>query len=212
MRSLIALLIGALAGTVSAWSFAYIHGVFISDIWFSLPALLIAGAICGLCLGWTYGLLFQEPSLRTWLEYNALWVGMFVLIGLVSVVVFKPSMTLAEVMASEALPETLIWQALPVTIGSILIMAAVLSKRFAHTWLQVAAIFSTCTILVVVLGLNVAAMGLIAIPRNSMYMILELAGLILALNGVFALAFAGLGWRLLFHTHSVSARPDGAQR
>ncbi len=41
---------GVVAGAVSAAVFALVHGLFISEIWFSLPMLLAAGALCGICL------------------------------------------------------------------------------------------------------------------------------------------------------------------
>jgi hypothetical protein len=181
-----------IAGAVSAYSFALIHGAFISDIWFSLPALLIAGAICGLCLGWTYGLLFKKPSLSTWLQFNALFVGMFVLIGFISVLVFEPVTTLAAVMASDALPDDLILKGLPVTILSPIVMTVVIGRFFARTWTHYAAILLTCAVLVLLLGLNVAAIGLISIPRSSVYLVAELAGLILSLNVVFTVVFTVL--------------------
>ena len=200
---------GIIAGVVSAYSFALIHGAFISDIWFSLPALLIAGAICGLCLGWTYGLLFEKPSLSAWLQFNALFVGMFVLIGLVSVLVFEPVTTLAAVMASDALPDDLILQGLPVTILSPIIMAAVIGRLFARTWVHYAAIFLTCAVLVLLLGLNVAAIGLISIPHSSLYLVAELAGLILSLNVVFTVVFAGLEWKSFFSSVNRHHLPVG---
>ncbi len=55
------ILAGIIAGAVSAYCFALIHRALISDIGFSLPALLVAGAICGMCLSWTYGALFRQP-------------------------------------------------------------------------------------------------------------------------------------------------------
>ncbi len=72
---------GGLAGAVSALVFAWVHDIFISDIWFSLLALLAAGAICGASIGWTFGLLVALPSAGSWLRYNALFVGMLGLLG-----------------------------------------------------------------------------------------------------------------------------------
>ena len=191
-------LTGTIAGAISAYSFALIHGRFISNIMFSLPALLIAGAICGLCLGWTYGLLFKTPSLHTWLQYNALYVGMFVLIGCVSVLVYEPVTTLAAVMASDAPPDDLFRLAMPMTILATLVMTAIIGRLYARRLAHYAAILLTCTVLVLLLGLNVSVIGLIAIPRSSIYLIGELAGLILALNLVFAFVFAGLEWKTFF--------------
>lgn len=189
---------GIAAGAVSAFCFALIHDMLISDIWFSLPALLVAGAICGLCIGWTYAALFPRPSVASWLSYNALYDGMFVLLAGASILVFEPVTTLAAVMASDALPDFLIRLELPVIIASTLVMTAVIGRLYARTWSQVAGILATCTVLVLLLGLNVSAIGLIAIPRSSLYLVAELAGLILALNLVYIAVFLGLGWKAFF--------------
>ena len=189
---------GMVAGAISAFSFALIHALLISNIWFSLPALLVAGAICGLCLGWTYGLLFEAPSVHTWLQYNALYVGMFIVIGCLSVLIFQPVTTLAAVMASDAPPGDLFRQAMPITIVSTFIMAAIIGRLYARTWIHYAAILLTCAVLVLLLGLNVSVIGLIAIPRSSLYLILELAGLILALNGGVCRRFCRPGMEKLF--------------
>ena len=55
-------------------------------------------------------------------------------------------------------------------------------------------------VLVLLLGLNVSAMGLIEIPRSSLYLVLELTGLILALNLVFVVVFLVLGWNSFFRS------------
>jgi hypothetical protein len=200
---------GALAGAASAFSFALIHDIFISDIWFSLPVMLAAGAACGLCLGWTYGLLFQAASIRTWLVYNALYVGMFALIGAVSVLVYEPVTTIGALMVLNGPPDDLIRQAMPVTIVSTILMVAVIGRLYARTWAQYAAILLTSALLVLLLGLNVSVIGLISIPRSSLYLIGELLGLILALNLVFAAGFAGLEWRSFFSTSKRLPLPIG---
>jgi hypothetical protein len=92
---------GAIAGAVSAFVFTIIHDLFISDIWPMLLPLLIAGMVCGLCIGWSYGLLFQVTSVGSWLGYNLLYVVMFGLLGLSSVVVYEPVTTLAAVVAAQ---------------------------------------------------------------------------------------------------------------
>jgi hypothetical protein len=53
---------GALAGAFSALTFTWAHDLLISDIWFSLPIMMIAGAACGACLAWTFDLLIEIPS------------------------------------------------------------------------------------------------------------------------------------------------------
>jgi Mg2+/citrate symporter len=56
------LLSGVIAGAASTLVFTAIHHLFISNIWFSLLPMLIAGALCGLCLAWSYGRLFRPRS------------------------------------------------------------------------------------------------------------------------------------------------------
>jgi hypothetical protein len=186
---------GTAAGAVSAFSFAVIHDLFISDIWSTLPVLLFAGALCGLCLGWTYGLLFEAPSLSTWVQYNALYVGMFVLLGGVSFLVFEPVTTMAELLVLNGPPHDLIRQALPMTVIFTIAMAAIIGRLYARSWGHCAAVLLTSVVLVLLLGLNVSAIGLVEMPSSSLYLIGEMAGLILALNWVFALVFIGLEWK-----------------
>ena len=187
---------GTIAGVISAFTFAVIHNLFISDIWFSLPILMVAGAICGLCVGWTYGLLLRETSsLRGWLQYNALYVGMFVFIGIVSVLLFEPVTTIAQLVQSNGPPDELFRQAMPITILSTLVMAAIIGRLYGRSLIHYAAILITCTALVLLLGLNVSVIGLISIPGSSLYLIAELFALILALNLVYTVVFAGLEWR-----------------
>jgi len=186
---------GLVAGSFSAFTFAIIHDLFISAIWFSLPMMMVAGGVCGLCIAWTYRLSFKAFSLSSWLRYNALYVGMFALIGLVSVLTFEPIATIPELMVSNGPPVDLIKQALPTTVVSTLVMAAIIGRLYARKWTHFAAILLTCTVLVVLLGLNVSVIGLVNIPRSFAYLILELFGLILAINLVYVVVFAGLEWK-----------------
>ncbi|HUF40271.1 MAG TPA: hypothetical protein VMN57_17240 [Anaerolineales bacterium] len=180
---------GAAAGALSAAVFALIHDLFISDIWFSLIPMMIAGAVCGGCIGWTYGLLFERLSVRSWLGYNGLFVVMFGLLGLVSVLVFEPVTTIAALITDGGPPTTLIDQALPMTIVFTLAMAGIFSLLFARTWRQAGSVLLTCVVLVALLGLNVSVIGLVSIPRTSFYLVGEMFGLILVLDVVYLLVF-----------------------
>jgi hypothetical protein len=117
---------------------------------------------------------------------------MFVLLGGVSVLVFEPVTTIAALVAANAPPDHLFRQAMPLTIVFTLLMAAAIGKLYARNWSHYAAILLTCSVLVMLLGLNVSAIGLVSIPRSSLYLIVELMGLIVALNIAFAVVFAGL--------------------
>ncbi|RMH01652.1 MAG: hypothetical protein D6706_01595, partial [Chloroflexi bacterium] len=61
---------GALAGAVAVVAFTIIHHIFISNIWFSFPMMLVAGAVCGGCVAWSFGQPVERPSPGRWLRYN----------------------------------------------------------------------------------------------------------------------------------------------
>lgn len=193
----------AAAGAISAFVFTIIHDIFISDIWFSLVALLLAGAVCGLCVGWSYALLMANPSLGSWLGYNLLYVALFVLLGVTSVLIFEPVTTVAALIAENAPPDDLIRQALPITAVFTLVMAAVISLLYGRSWLHFGAILLTCTVLVLLLGLNVSTIGLVDIPHGSFYLVVEMFSLIIALNAVFVAAFITLERKSFYGGNSI---------
>ena len=103
---------GAFAGVASAFIFTIIHDILISDIWFMLIPMLIAGALCGALVSWSYGLLVPAASIRGWLGYNLVYVVMFGLLGAASVLLFEPVTTMAAVVSLNGPPTDLINQAL----------------------------------------------------------------------------------------------------
>lgn len=183
---------GALAGALSAFTFAIIHHIFISDIWFSVIMMMVAGAVCGLCIAWSYRLLVEAPSIGSWLRYNMLYVGMLDLLGAASVFVYEPVTTIAALVEANEPPDELFGQAMPMTIVFTLASAVVISLLYRRSWLRIGAILLTCTVLVLLLGLNVSVIGLVFIPRGSLYLVVELFGLILAINWVYVAAFIAL--------------------
>jgi hypothetical protein len=197
---------GAVAGAVSAFAFALIHHLFISDIWFSLIIMMPAGALCGGCVGWTYGLLFESPSVGSWLRYNMLYVAMFVLLGAASVLVFEPVTTIAALVAANEPPDALIGQAMPMTIVFTLAIAVLISWLYGRNWLHYGAILLTCTMLILFLGLNVSVIGLVFIPGNSLYLIGELFGLIFAINLIYVAAFIAFERKSLVSGNEVLER------
>jgi hypothetical protein len=183
---------GAVAGALSAFGFAIIHDVFISDIWFSLIMMMVAAALCGVCIGWSFGLLVEAPSVGSWLRYNMLYVAMFVLLGAASVLVYDPVTTIAALVEADEPPGELIRQAMPMTVVFTMATAALVGLLYGRSWLRFGAILLTSTVLVLALGLNVSVIGLVYIPRGSLYLVLELLGLILAINVVYVAVFIAL--------------------
>jgi uncharacterized membrane protein YuzA (DUF378 family) len=198
---------GAVAGALSALAFVAIHDLLISDIWFSLVPMMVAGAVCGLCIGWTYGLLFAASSIGSWWRYNLTYVAMFAVLGGVSVLVFEPRTTMAALTAANEPPHELIGAALPMTVVFTVVSAAVVTALFGRRWSHFGAVLMTSTVLVVLLGLNVSVIGLVEIPRGSLYLVAEMFGLIVFLNVVFAVAFMALQWKRLTESrHAGAAR------
>jgi hypothetical protein len=197
---------GAVAGIISVFAFAIIHHLFISNIWFSLIIMLPAGVLCGACVGWSYGLIFEPSSIGSWLRYNMVYVLMFVLLGGVSVLVFEPVTTIMALVVANEPPDELIGQAMPMTIIFTLATATLLSWRYGRSWLHYGVILLTCILLVLFLGLNVSVIGLVYIPGNSLYLIAEMFGLILAINLVYVATFMVLERKSLVGGGEVSGR------
>ena len=189
---------GATAGALTAVGFAVIHHIFISNIWFSLLVMMIAAAFCGSCISWSYVLLVKVPSISSWWMYNLLYVALLALLGVLSVLIFDPVTTIAALIAADGPPGMLIGQALPVTAIFTLLTAVLVSLLYGRTWRHFGVILLTCIVLVLFLGLNVSVIGLVAIPRGSLYLVIELFGLILAINVIFAALFMILERKRLF--------------
>jgi hypothetical protein len=180
---------GAIAGAVSSFTFTALHHLLISDIWFALIPMMAAGALCGLCLAWTYGLLFERPSAASWLWYNGVYVALFVLLGLVSIVVYEPITTVAAVLEANESPRELFGEAMPLTVIFTLGSALLISLLWGRSLAKAGAVLLTCAVLVVLLGLNVSVLGLVYFPGDTLYRIAQLFALIVVLNVVFLGAF-----------------------
>lgn len=185
---------GAVAGAVSTFVFTVVHHIAISNIWFSFPFMLLAGALCGLGIGWSYGLLVGRPSTVNWLGYNLVYVTMLMLLGLVSALVFEPVVSMAALMQTSGPPDALIAQALPMTLVFTLASAVVISLLYGRSRLHFGAILLTTVVLVLLLGLNISALGLVSIPRGSVILVAEFLGLVVLLDVVYAAAFIALEW------------------
>jgi hypothetical protein len=188
---------GAVAGAGSAFAFAALHRLLISDIWFSLIPMMVAGALCGLSVAWTYGMLFNRPSAATWVMYNVVYVVLFVLLGVASVMIYDPITTISALMAANEPPRQLIRRAMPLTLAFTLGSAIVIALLWGRTLLKLGAVLLTCTLLVAFLGLNVSVIGLVELPSGTAYLVAELFGLILAINLVYVAVFLLLERRAL---------------
>ena len=170
--------LGALAGAFSALVFTVVHQVLISSIWFALPAMLGAGAVCGACIAWSYRLVTPSPSASTWLRYNLMFLAMFVALGAVSVAVFDPMTTIAALLQTKEPPRELIGRALPVTGVFMVATAVVLTVRYRPSWSGALGLLVTTGVLVVLLGLNISILGLVDVPSGEVRVLAETFGLL----------------------------------
>lgn len=69
-----AILIGSVSGAIAALAFTILHGLMISSIWFMTVPMLVAGALCGMLLGWGHVLLEDKYTVLGWLRYNGLYL------------------------------------------------------------------------------------------------------------------------------------------
>jgi len=190
---------GIISGAFAAYLFAFIHEIYIVDIWFSLAVMMASAALCGFCLAWSYRLLFTRPSIPGWWKYNAVYVFLFILLGAVSVIVFEPVTTVAELISKNEPPRELIIQAAPMTLIFIIAGTLILSLIYSRKIIHYLVIFITVSVLIIFLGLNVSLLGLVFFPGNMFYLIMEMYALILLLNFVFGGTFMLIQWKTLRH-------------
>jgi hypothetical protein len=153
---------GAIAGTASALVFTILHGLMISSIWFMLIPMLLAGALCGVMISWSYALVVDKPSVAAWLGYNALYIVLLFLLGPMSLLLFEPVMTIPELVSSPSgLPDELFQEVLPLVALYTPLMAFMITRLHSRRWSGYGVVLITCAVLVFLLGLNIAPMGLV---------------------------------------------------
>lgn len=177
------LIAGIVAGIVATLVFTIIHGLMISQIWFMIIPMLVAGAICGLFLSLSYELLVDHPSAMGWLRYNLLYIMLLFLLGPLSLLLFEPKMTIPELVSSpNGLPDALFRDVLSLVTVYTPLMALVITVLHGRRWAGYGVVLVTCAVLVFLLGLNIAPLGLVFLTDGWVRMLLELVGLIVALN------------------------------
>ncbi|CAN5796390.1 hypothetical protein BH23GEM9_BH23GEM9_15990 [soil metagenome] len=192
------LLSGAIAGIVTTVAFAALHHLLISNIWLSLLPMMAAGAVCGMCLAWSYRLLFERVSAAGWVGYNLMFVALFILLGAVSLVAYEPVYTIPALIAGAQPPGELISRVMPLTVALALISALAISLAWGRTLRQATAVVLTCLALFVLLGHNAAVLGLVHMTQDAVPMLAQFFGLIAAIMAGNAVAFFLLERRSLF--------------
>jgi len=172
---------GAVAGTATSVGFAALHHLLISDIWFSLVSMMVAGALCGLCLAWSFALVFEGATPTRWFLYNLEFVVLFALLGAVSFLVFEPVYTIPGLTAGFESPDALLKQAIPLSAVFGLLAGAGISLKRGRTVKKATSIIVTCVTLTVLLGHNAAILGMVHMTKEAVPMLAEFYGLIAAI-------------------------------
>lgn len=181
---------GALAGAFSALIFCVVHQLLISPIWFAIVAMLVAGAVSGACLAWSYALAVKDQTVRSWIQYNMVYVVILLALGAVSLMMFEPVTTIAQLLKSNEPPRALIGQALPITAIFTVSSAGLLTVLHRPRWIGGVAILVTTLVVVLFLGLNISILGLVSLPRSSLYVVGEVVALIVILALVYSVSMA----------------------
>lgn len=186
--------IGALAGVISILAFAAVHAVMIGDIWFFIWPMVVAGAVTGSCLAWSFRVVADRPTLGGWLRYNLTHVGLLFVLGVVSLVVFEPTTRFESLFGTGGLEvaDRLIGEAMPLTAGFAVGAAAVVTLGFGRRWWHFGPVLLATAFVVTFLGLNVSILGLIDLPTSSAYVVAEFFFLIVVIVAVYAGVCAAL--------------------
>lgn len=177
--------VGALAGAVTVLGFAVVHAVWISDIWFNLGPMLVAGAACGACLAGSYDAVGDHSTWR-WLAYNAACAFLLVALGGMSFLVLEPEFTMAELMASENALAELLPPALPLMVAAAMAGTAALWMSFGRPSRAILPLFVAQALLVFLVGHNLAILGLVEMSSEMVVAVGEFVGLTVFLAAGFA--------------------------
>jgi hypothetical protein len=171
----------------------------------------VSGALCGGAIAWTYALLFPRPTFAGWLGYNLLYVAVLVVMGLVSLLIYEPVATVAALIAAGGAPTELIRQATPLSVVSIVLAAALIHRLWGQGVGQFLALLLSCTLVIVLLGLNVSVLGLVEFDSQGWVLVLYTYALTLLLNFVYLGTFAGMERRVFREDGRASALGPAAR-
>lgn len=183
------LLSGAVAGAVATVLFTWLHDLIISDIWNTLPMMLVAGVGSGVCIAWSYRRLFRPPTVASWITYNASYVALLILLGVASLVVFDPVYSITALTAGQEPPRELMAQAMPLSLAFIVVSSALVWALWGRTLLDAVAVFVTSAVLILLLGLNVAVLGLVHLTGTTTYLVTEFFALVAFLAATYLVSY-----------------------
>lgn len=186
---------GAASGTFAAALFVAIHDVLISDIWFNIVPMSLAGAACGGCLVWSYRATTDRPTTRRWWRHVARSTLLLALLAPASVLLLDDRWTMAEIMVLDDPVSLLMPAALPVMGAGIVVGTTALWLWSGRRWSALGPILVSQALLVFLLGHQLAFLGLVDLDSSAAVALAEFGGLVLLLAGLFGVGVHLLAWR-----------------
>ena len=203
--------LGAATGAVVVLGFTAAHDIFISDIWFNLGPMLFAGALCGLCIVWSYRTAVANHSSPEWIRYAGLYAAEMIALGAVSLAVLRPRYTMAELMVADDAFERLLPPSMPLMIGAIVAGTALVWFLYSRRRESLAPIAITQVLLVFLLGHQFAFLGLVESSTALLVIFGEFALVTIALAATFCFAvmWSTMALQRLRRENASSSRPTG---
>lgn len=181
---------GLLGGSLAVVAFAVIHDLWIADIWFNIAPMAISGAACGWSVVFSYRKTTVAHSWRRWTVYNAACALLLVGLGAASFLLLDPRFTMAEMMNADDALARLLPPAMPLIVGGSIVGTLLLWLVFGRRKQAVLPILIAQVMLMFLVGHNLAILGLVEIPADQSYRVLEFVGVTVFLAAGFAAGVA----------------------
>ncbi len=182
---------GVVSGVVAVLGFTVAHDIFISDIWFNVGPMLFAGALCGLCLVWSYRTGVAEHSTAAWFRYSGIHAAEMIVLGAVSLLALRPRFTMAELMVADDAFDRLLPPSMPLMIGAMVLGTVLIWVYCRRRPAALLPILLTQVLLVFLLGHQFAFLGLVETSSALLVVFAEFALFTVALTAVFCLGVIG---------------------
>jgi len=183
---------GAAAGVIATALFMIVHAYAILPIWEMTVPMMIAGAVCGVCIAWSYVRASDERTAARWFAFNGAYLLTLVALGVVSLLKLEPSWTFAELNTDNPPIGELLAQATPLMIGFTVIGAIPIWLTFTRRWSALPPILLTEAVLVLLLGHNVAIIGLVDLTAEGWSFVGLMFALVIFLGTAYAAIYAVL--------------------
>jgi hypothetical protein len=186
--------IGALGGALTTLAFTAAHGIWISNIWFNSAPMVLAGAGCGAGIAWAYRSTAGGHTWPRWFAYILACVLPLVALGVVSIAVFEPRFSLAELIDNPDALGMLLGPALPLMVVGTIVGATLLWSVSGRKRAAFIPTLVTQALLMFLVGHNLAILGLVDLPADQLYRVVSFVGLTMLLGMGYALSVVALGW------------------